>query len=248
MRIKATFRVRRPGQPVCQVEDFSLAPGRALFLHNVAITAEQFGPVSLALARHSRNGEYSSSVSDEPTSGQTFAKVRAGGLRLQRPSGRSLQGFSARKLPRARCRCAYPPLLWSWPVAPRSLVAPGTPVVAQQNRRWVDPHWLRGNSYRRIGWPWVKTALARGWESVATRHLSGTAGPRPQSRGGFVTHSCPNATFTQTICYGSTSFCQSTSTTQCMGIQHGCLTFTMAQQLLHGVHIIVGQPFIAGQL
>src|SRR5215470_14177244 len=45
IRIKATFSVIRPGQPVCKVEDFALAPGRALFLHNVAITTEPFGPV-----------------------------------------------------------------------------------------------------------------------------------------------------------------------------------------------------------
>jgi len=57
IRIKATFRVLRPGQPPCKVEAFALAPGRALFLHNVAITAEQFGPVSRALARHTKTGE-----------------------------------------------------------------------------------------------------------------------------------------------------------------------------------------------
>ena len=73
-RIKATFRVLRPGQPACKVQDFALAPGRALFLHNVAITAEHFGPVSLALARHSRNGELWYIVSDEPTSVHTCAE------------------------------------------------------------------------------------------------------------------------------------------------------------------------------
>jgi len=57
IRIKATFSVLRPGQPACKVEDCSLAPGRALFLHNVAITAAPFGPVSLAVARHSSTGE-----------------------------------------------------------------------------------------------------------------------------------------------------------------------------------------------
>ena len=55
-----------------QIPDFSLAPRRALFLHRVAITAEQFGPVSLALARHTSNGEYWYVISDESTSVQTF--------------------------------------------------------------------------------------------------------------------------------------------------------------------------------
>src|SRR6478672_1299863 len=50
IRIKATFSVGRPGQLPGKVEDFSLAPGRALFLHHVTITAKPFGLVSLALA------------------------------------------------------------------------------------------------------------------------------------------------------------------------------------------------------
>src|SRR5215510_9090382 len=74
IRLKAAFSVVRPGQPPCKVEDFALAPGRALFLHNVAITAEQFGPVSLALARHTSTGEHWYIASDEPTSLRTFAE------------------------------------------------------------------------------------------------------------------------------------------------------------------------------
>lgn len=74
IRSKATFTVLRPGPPACKVEDLALAPGRALFLHNVASTAEQFGPVSLALARHTKTGEYWYIVSEEPTNGHTFAE------------------------------------------------------------------------------------------------------------------------------------------------------------------------------
>jgi hypothetical protein len=43
IRLKASFGVTRVGQPPCKVEDFTLAPGRAIFLHNVAITADHFG-------------------------------------------------------------------------------------------------------------------------------------------------------------------------------------------------------------
>lgn len=74
IRIKASFGVTRAGQQPGKVEDFTLAPGRALFLHNVAITADRFGPVSLALARHTSNGELWYVVSDEPTSVQTFVE------------------------------------------------------------------------------------------------------------------------------------------------------------------------------
>ena len=86
-------------------------------------------------------------------------------------------------------------------VATLYLVAQGTQVVAAQKRRWVDPHWLRGNSYLRIGWQWVKTALARGWELFATWHLSGTPDPEP-CRASAAQPTIPLAvTFTQTICY-----------------------------------------------
>ena len=55
----------------------------------------------------------------------------------------------------------------------------GTAVVAQGKRRWVDPHWERGNSYLRIGWNWVKTALARGWPLFKTFCLTGNCDPSP---------------------------------------------------------------------
>src|SRR5215510_2485243 len=59
------------------------------------------------------------------------------------------------------------------------LVAQGTQVVAGHKRRWVDPPWWRGNSYLRLGWQWVKTALTRGWRLFATLHLSGLPDPEP---------------------------------------------------------------------
>jgi hypothetical protein len=42
-----------------------------------------------------------------------------------------------------------------------SLVAQGTEVVTQGKRRWVDAYGLRGQSYLKIGWQWVKLALSR---------------------------------------------------------------------------------------
>jgi hypothetical protein len=66
IRVKISFWVARPGQRRCKVEDFKLAPGRALFLQQGAITADHFGPVSLALARHTKTGECWYVISDEP--------------------------------------------------------------------------------------------------------------------------------------------------------------------------------------
>ena len=118
IRLKASFTVRRPGQPVCKVEEFSLAPGRALFLHHVAITTEPFGPVSLALAHHSRTGEYWYIVSDEPTSLYT-SRSTDGGLLLKRTSWTiNRTAFSSK----ARS-CVMPtpsPASASWSPSPRS--------------------------------------------------------------------------------------------------------------------------------
>jgi hypothetical protein len=200
IRIKAAFRVLRPGQPVRKVEDFSLAPGRALFLHNVAITAEAFGPVSLALARHSSTGEYWYIVSDGPTSVHTFGEY---GRRFDieenflddKSNGFQLESSLVRDAD------ALTRLCFVVAVATLYLVAQGTQVVAQQKRRWVDPHWLRGNSYLRIGWQWVKSALARGWELFATLHLSGMPDPDPCRASASSPIPAPPVTFTQTICY-----------------------------------------------
>lgn len=203
IRIKATFSVLRPGQPPCKVDDFALAPGRALFLHHVALTTKPFGPVSLALACHSRTGEEWYIVSDEPTSGQTFQEYgrrfdieenflddKSNGFQLERSLVRDANALTRLCLVLA--------------VATLYLVAQGTQVVAQQKRRWVDPHWLRGNSYLRIGWQWVKSALARGWELFATLHLSGAPDPEPSRASASSPTPAPPVTFTQTICYAPT--------------------------------------------
>jgi DDE family transposase len=200
IRIKATFTVVRPGQPDCKVEDFALAPRRALFLHNVAITTEQFGPVSLALARHSRTGEYWDIVSDEPTSVHTFVEYgyrfdieenflddKSNGFQLERSLVRDADALTR--------------LCFVLAVATLYLVAQGTQVVTTQKRRWVDPHWLRGNSYLRIGWQWIKAALARGWELFATLHLSGAPDPEPCRASASTLVPAPSVIFTQTIYY-----------------------------------------------
>ena len=199
-RIQARFGVMRPGQPACQVEDVALAPGRALFLHKVAITAEQFGPVSLALARHTSNGEYGYVLSDEPTSVHTFVEYgwrfdieenflddKSNGFQLASSLVRDAEALTRLCLVLA--------------VATLYLVAQGTQVVAQHKRRWVDPHWFRGTSYLRIGWQWVKTALGRGGALVAALHLSGAPDPDPSRASASSPTPTPPVTFTQTICY-----------------------------------------------
>jgi hypothetical protein len=59
------------------------------------------------------------------------------------------------------------------------LVSQGTEVVKQGHRRWVDPHWFRGQSYLKIGWKWVERALSRGYDLITRLHLSAEADPEP---------------------------------------------------------------------
>ena len=54
-----------------------------------------------------------------------------------------------------------------------------TVVVASGKRRWVDAHWLRGNSYFRIGWNWVKGCLHQDWQLFPTISLLGHPDPAP---------------------------------------------------------------------
>ena len=178
LRIKASFGVYRSGHAPCKVEDFPLAPGRAIFLHNVAITADPFGPVSLALARHTSNGECWYVVSDEPTRVQTFVEYgwrfdieenflddKSNGFQLEASLIRSAKALER--------------LCFVLAVATLYLISQGTQVVQEGKRRLVDAHWFRGSSYLKIGWKWVKRALSRG-EALITRFaLSAKPDPEP---------------------------------------------------------------------
>jgi hypothetical protein len=58
-------------------------------------------------------------------------------------------------------------------------LAQGTEVVKQGKRRWVDAHWFRGNSYLKIGWHWIRSALSKGWELWTRLRLTGGPDPEP---------------------------------------------------------------------
>lgn len=117
-------------------------------------------------------------LSDEPTEAQT---CKEDGLRFaieanwldDKSNGFQLASSlirSAHALTRLCCVLAMTTL---------SLVAQGTEVVQQGKRRWVDPPWLRGQSYLKIGWHWVQLALSRGWELIPTGPLSSAWDPEP---------------------------------------------------------------------
>ena len=76
---------------------------------------------------------------------ETFLDDQSNGWHVQRSEIRSV--------------CALSRLWFILAVATLYLTAQRVEVVASGKRRWVDPHWFRGNSYFRIGWEWGKTAL-----------------------------------------------------------------------------------------
>ncbi|NJM99980.1 MAG: hypothetical protein HC800_25100 [Phormidesmis sp. RL_2_1] len=96
---------------------------------------------------------------------EAFLDDQSGGWNLQKSDLRSV--------------CALSRLCFILAVATLYVTAQGLEVVETGRRRWVDPHWFRGNSYFRIGWQWVKTALLQGWKLIRTVKFSGNNDPEP---------------------------------------------------------------------
>ena len=178
IRIKGSFWIYHHGKQRCKVNRIPLAPGKALFWHRVYITKNCYGPIHLALGHPLGRKEYWCVVSDEPTELKTFEEY---GLRFDieenflddKSNGFQLESSlirSAKALERLCCVLA---------IATLYLVAQGTEVVTQGMRRWVDAHWVRGQSYLKIGWNWVKLALSRGYALMTSLHLAAAPDPVP---------------------------------------------------------------------
>lgn len=75
--------------------------------------------------------------------------------------------------------CALSRLLFIMAVASLYVTAQGVTVVESGQRRRVDPHWFRGNSYFRIGWDWIKTALEQGWQLIESVCFRSSYDPQP---------------------------------------------------------------------
>jgi len=178
IRSKGSFWLYRPGQCRCKVERLAVARGHACFWHRVCITAKRYGPVHLAVAQAWQGQDVWYVLSDEPTNGKTFEEYglrfdieenflddTANGFQLESSLIRSAQALTR------LCLVLAMTTLY--------LVTQGTEVVKQGKRRWVDPHWLRGQSYLKIGWHWVKLALSKGLDLITTVHLSSACDPEP---------------------------------------------------------------------
>lgn len=178
IRIKKSFKVRRKGHPVCNIGMIFPPAGQAHFLHHVFITDKRFGPVSLAIAHHSATSEQWIVASDEPTSLDTFDEY---GLRFDVEENfldDKSNGFQL-EASRIRSAQALERLCLVLALATLYLVSQGTAVVASDKRRWVDPHWFRGNSYLKIGWKWIKKAVVQGLELFHRLFLDDQPDPCP---------------------------------------------------------------------
>ncbi|MBU0495868.1 MAG: transposase [Chloroflexi bacterium] len=178
IRLKGNLWVYRPGQGRRKINRITLALGQALCWHHVYLTEQRYGPVHVALARRADGAESWFVVSDEPTTVDTFDEY---GLRFDieenflddKSNGFQLEASLIRSAQALTRLCMVLALTTLY------LVAQGTAVVAEGKRRWVDPHWFRGSSYLKIGWQWVKAALAQGYALLTHVRLPGGPDPEP---------------------------------------------------------------------
>lgn len=156
-----------------------LARGEARCFHNVKLHKQQwYGPVYVIFGRNNLNGELWVVVSDEPTTLKTFQEY---GLRFdieelfkdEQSSGWNLQKSEIRSV------CDLSRLCFILALGTLYVTAQGVAVVEQGQRRWVDVHWFRGNSYFRIGLDWVQSALLDGWQLSKQVLFSSNKDPDP---------------------------------------------------------------------
>jgi len=178
IRIKNSFYVYRPGRRPLLLKHLGLARGYAFYWQHVYVTQRRYGPVYLAVARRADTGEYWRVLSDEPTSQHTWTEYgrrfdieenflddKSNGFQLESSLIRSAEALTRLCLVLA--------------LATLYLVAQGVAVVQQDKRRWVDPHWFRGSSYLKIGWQWLRAALAKGYALITQIRLPGGPDPEP---------------------------------------------------------------------
>lgn len=178
IRIKGSFLVYRRGARRIKVSSIPLQRGQARFWHNVYITQQQFGAVHLALAKPNGCQDCWFIVSNVPTDVTTF---NAYGLRFDIEENFLDDKSNGFQLESSLIRSAnaLSRLCFVIAIATLFLVSQGTVVVEAGKRRLVDAHWFRGNSYLKIGWHWVKRALAVGLELITRLRLSPLPDPEP---------------------------------------------------------------------
>jgi hypothetical protein len=181
IRVKRNSWIHRPSKGWIQLSQYPLELGEAILLSGVGLTKTQrLDGLHLALARDAQSRQVWMVVSDQPTSLQTFRQY---GERFQieeelldeKSNGFQLERSEIRSVPALARLCLV------MAITTLLLTVQGQQVVTMGKRRWVDPHWQRGNSYFRIGWNWLKGVLYQGWNLFVSLSLSGKADPEPAS-------------------------------------------------------------------
>lgn len=181
IRVKSNSWIHRPGSGWVQLNQYHLALGEVILLQGVGLTkTHRLDGLHLALARDALSRQVWMVVSNEPTTLQTFQQY---GERFQieeefldeKSNGFQLERSEIRSAPALSRLCLV------MAVATLLLSVQGQQVVASGQRRLVDAHWQRGNSYFRIGWNWFKGVLHQGWQLFATVALQGGKDPDPAS-------------------------------------------------------------------
>ncbi len=117
-------------------------------------------------------------MSDEATNLQTFAQYR---FRFQvEESFLDLKsnGFNL-EASRLRDQFALTQLCGVIALTMLFLVLQGVQVVASGKRRLVDAHWMRGMSYLKLGWNWIRLAITHQWSIHLYQFLSSLPDPQP---------------------------------------------------------------------
>ena len=181
IRVKSNSWIHRTGKGWIQLNQYHLALGEVVLLQGVTLTkTHALDSLHLALAHDPLTHQLWMVVSDEPTTLQTFQEY---GERFQIEEELLDEKSNGFQLERSELRSApaLSRLCFVMAVATLLLTVQGQQVVAAGKRRWVDPHWQRGNSYLRIGWNWLKGVLHQGWRLFTTFYLLGRSDPDPAS-------------------------------------------------------------------
>lgn len=180
IRVRLNVLIHRATKGKRKVRALLPPPGGARFFNYIWLTAQQYGPLHLAVAYvKTQNGhEKWAIVSDEPVGLHTFDEY---GLRFDIEEGFldfKSAGFQLESS-QLEDSASLSRLLLIMATATLYLVSTGTAVVETGKRRLVDPHWFRGLSYLQIGWRWVKQALAWGKQLLDYIWLSSEPDPEP---------------------------------------------------------------------
>jgi hypothetical protein len=156
---------------------YRVSPGRVVCYHGVYVTG-QFEKVHLVVGWQRGAEEPWILLSDETTWPETLAEYA---LRFDIEEGfldQKSNGFQWESS-RLRDRHALRRLCLVMAIATLILISQGSQVVAEGQRRRVDPHWFRGHSYARIGADWIRRALARGLPLMSRLTLTTAVDPEP---------------------------------------------------------------------